>query len=65
MGGHMTVDPETPKRSRLEEYLDELKENVKDPIHLRLLKAYQGIDPVDSMEVELGKILLEVLKSEN
>jgi hypothetical protein len=56
---------ETPKHSRLEEFLDELQEKISDPIHLRLIKAYQGIDPVVSMETELGKILMEVVKNED
>ena len=61
----MTDDPETPKPSRLEEFLHELKDNVTAPIHLRLLDAYQGTDPVASMEAELGKILMEAVKNED
>jgi hypothetical protein len=61
----MIDNPETSKSSRLEEFLAELQGNITDPIHLRLIKAYQSADPVTSMETELGKILMEVVKSEN
>ena len=47
------------------QYLPELLEEVLNPLHRRLLEAYRESDPVDSMENELGKILLEVLSHEN
>jgi len=48
-----------------EKYLDELLEELSDPVHKRLIEAYQGDDPVQSMESELGKILIEVLRCED
>ena len=45
---------------RHEQLLEELQKNLKDPFHRRLIWAYQGEDPVQSMEAELKKILLEV-----
>jgi len=53
------------ERSRLELYLEELKALVKDPVHKRLLAAYTGDEPKNSVELELDRLLLEVLKSED
>lgn len=44
---------------------DELLKGLKNPIHKRLIQAYQGEDPLKSMESELGKILLEILNRED
>ncbi len=46
----------------LQRYLDELKEAVQNPVQRRLLEAYRGENPVDEMELELGKILYEVVE---
>jgi hypothetical protein len=54
-----------PISSRSNEFLSELLEEITDPIHKRIINAYQGDDPVHSMETELGKILLEVLTHED
>jgi hypothetical protein len=51
--------------SRLELYLQELKALVTDPIHKRLLSAYTGDEPKESVELELDRLLIEVLKSED
>ena len=51
--------------SRLELYLQELKALVTDPIHKRLLSAYTGDDPKESVELELDRLLIEVLESED
>ena len=51
--------------SRLELYLEELKELVTDRIHKRLLAAYRGDRPKQSVELELDRLLIEVLKSED
>jgi hypothetical protein len=51
--------------SRLELYLKELEALVKDPIHKRLLAAYTGDEPKESVERELDRLLIEVLKSED
>jgi hypothetical protein len=48
-----------------EEYLDELLAELSDPVHKRLIQAYQGDDPVQSMESELKKILMEILQRED
>lgn len=58
MGIEKVVTPE-------EAFLEDLKQEVKDGLHLRLLNAYALPDPVGSMEKELGAILLEVVRSEN
>jgi len=52
------------KHSR-KKYLEELTESVSDPFHIRIINAYSGKNPVESMESELRKILIEVLKSES
>lgn len=51
--------------SRLELYLEELKALVTDPIHKRLLAAYTGDNPKESVELELDRLLIDVLKSED
>jgi hypothetical protein len=58
-------DEVLPADCRSEEFLSELLDELSDPVHKRLIEAYQGGDPVHSMEAELGKILLEVLRRED
>jgi hypothetical protein len=53
------------KPSRRDEFLSELLDEIPDPIHKRLIEAYQGDDPVYSMETKLGEILLEVVHRED
>jgi hypothetical protein len=55
----------TQRELRFKEYKTELAERVSDPIHKRIIDAYQISSPVESMEDELGKILLEVLHNED
>jgi len=55
----------TSQRSSREEYLDELLVEPSDPVHKRLIQAYRGNNPIQSMESELGKILMEVLNRED
>ena len=55
----------TLQESRFKEYQAELLEKVSDSVHKRLIEAYQLKNPVESMEDELGKILLEVLHNED
>jgi len=55
----------TSQHSSIEEYLDELLAELLNPVHKRLIQAYRGNDPVQSMESELGNILMEVLHREN
>jgi len=59
------IEEVSSKKSRREEFLDELQRELSDPLHRRLIQAYQGDDPVQSMESELAKILLEVLRHED
>jgi len=42
-----------------------LEAGISDPVHKRLIKAYQGNDPTTSMESELKAILLEILQRED
>lgn len=53
------------KNSRREEFLKELQRELSAPLHKRLIQAYLGDDPVQSMESELANILLEVLHRED
>lgn len=59
------MDEPTSKDTRRAEYLDELLKKISDPVHKRLIQAYMGNDPVQSMESELGEILTEVLHLED
>lgn len=54
-----------PQDSSREKYIEEFLAALSDPIHKRLIQAYQGSDPVQSMESELGKILMEALQRED
>jgi hypothetical protein len=55
------ADQELPEDTIVEELVAQLS----DPIHRRIIQAHRGVDPVQSMESEIGKILLEVLNREN
>lgn len=46
-------------------YIQELLSCLSDPVHKRLIQAYQIDDPVKSMESELRKVLIEVLQNED
>jgi len=48
-----------------EKCLDELLVELSDPVHKRLIQAYRGNDPVQSMESELANVLIEVLNRED
>lgn len=48
-----------------ERYRKELLAGLTNPTHKRLIEAYQGDNPVQSMEAELGKILMEALHRED
>ena len=50
---------------KIEEYKKELLEKVSDSVLKRIVTAYEFPNPVDSMEAELDKILLEVLDEKN
>jgi len=50
---------------KIEKYLKELCDSLENPQHKRLINAYKGNIPKESMEQELGRILAEVVKSED
>jgi hypothetical protein len=54
-----------PENLKLQKYLQELSEQTTNPIHKRLISAYTGDNPKESVENELSKILSEVLKNED
>lgn len=54
-----------PEISRLEQYLKDLDALTKDPIHKLLIAAYNGDNPKKSMEQELGRLLIQVVKRED
>jgi len=56
-----TISQDSP----CQKYLNELLAGLSDPVHKRLIQAYRGDNPVQSMESELGKILTEVLHHED
>jgi len=58
-------DQRSTQASRHDEFLTELEASISDPVHKRLIKAYQGNDPTTSMESELKTILLEILQRED
>jgi len=60
-----TNDKGQIKNLRQREYLTELLNEILDPNHKRMIQAYQGDDPVNAMEIELGKLLLEILNRED
>ena len=45
--------------------MEELQKQVSDPVHKRLILAYRGSNPVQSMESELKKMLSDVLRHED
>jgi hypothetical protein len=53
------------KSLRHHEFLAELLAEISDPLHKRLVEAYGGDDPVQSMEAELCQILMEVVHRED
>lgn len=53
------------KAKNLDDYINKLISQLSDPVHKELIKAYQGTNPLQSMESKLGKLLLEILHSED
>ena len=47
------------------EYVERFLEQLSDPIHKRLIGAYDDEDPAASMESELGRVLREVVENED
>jgi len=64
-GINNTEQPQVPPSHR-EKYLKQLQEELKDPLHKRIVAAYEKkVDAVASMEAELSAILTEILTHEN
>jgi hypothetical protein len=51
--------------ARQKEIISDILSQLSDPLHKRIVNAYGGEDPVDSMELELGKVLLDIWTDEN
>lgn len=56
---------ESARDSRRKKFLEEMQAELSNPLHKRLIQACEGDNPVERMESELGKILLEVLHRED
>jgi hypothetical protein len=48
-----------------ERFLVQLKQQISNPVHKRLIEAYKGEEPVPSMESALQEILLGVMHRED
>jgi hypothetical protein len=51
-----------PTAARREQFLADLKKTISDPIHLRIIESYRRQPSVESMEMELGAVLVEILE---
>jgi hypothetical protein len=51
--------------SQKEKHLAEILEILTDPLHIRIIEKYQGDDPVQAMETELGEIIMEIITRED
>jgi len=58
------MDASDPRDSVRQVYLGELGGMLRDPIHRRLIDAYEGQAPKESMEKELADVLMEILGRE-
>jgi hypothetical protein len=45
------------------QFLQDILPHMPNPIHRRLLSAYSESNPVNSMELELESVLLEILNA--
>jgi hypothetical protein len=52
-------------KQRFDEYKAELLDKVNEINLKKLINAYNHPNPIESMEKELGEILLEVLENED
>lgn len=60
----MSANPQpSPQRPRKSDFLSDLIAQVDDPNHKRVLSAYKPENPTQSMEAELGRLLMEILAS--
>jgi hypothetical protein len=48
--------------SKKVEFLKDLIAHIEEPDHKRILKAYNPDAPVESLEAELSRILMEIVK---
>ena len=66
-GNSKSVEAQMKQSSldKVQEYKKELLDLVTDPVLKQIIKAYGFPNPVDQMETELDKILLETLNEEN
>ena len=53
------------KDPKIEKYFNEVLEKISDLKHKRIISAYKGDNPVQSMEAELGKIVMEIVNRED
>ena len=51
--------------SQKEKHLAEILEILTDTLHKRIIAKYQSDDPVQSMEAELGEIIMEIRTRED
>ena len=51
--------------SKRQEILDDFLKTLSDPVHKKIVGAYNDNNPVESMEKELTRILKEIVKGEN
>jgi len=47
----------TDQRPPEDVFMEELVAKLSDPIHRRIIQAHHGVDLLQSMEIEIGKIL--------
>lgn len=59
------AEEEKPKDSKIEKYLSEVLEKISTQKHKRIIRAYKGDNPVQSMETELGEIVTEIMNRED
>jgi len=56
---------ETELHTKKREFVGELLKEIANPIHRRILEAYSPSSPVNSLELELQNILIEVMKADD
>lgn len=59
------MESQSLKLTRVQKFLQELLEEIQDPIHARLIKAYDISNPVPAMESELHSILMGIMSDED
>ncbi len=51
--------------SKRQQFIADLLSRLSDPIHKRLVEAYKGESPLETMEAELSAILMEITGDED